>query len=140
MTNDDSGPNDVDTVTLRRSDVLARLAALTSTHADLVGRAAEVARAIEVEKALLRYFPAAGGDGAARPRTIREMLKVVMAEAGEPIRIRQMSDAIQERFGVSVARTSISPILRKMLLRGDVEHIGDKWTLAGPATPKGSQE
>ena len=130
MNNDDSKPVLDDTVTLKRADVLARIAALTSEHDGLLARAGEVAHAIEVEKALLRYFPASTFLAAERAPTIREMLKEVMAEARTPIGIRQMIDAMQERFGATVARTSISPILRKMLVRSEVEHIGDKWALA----------
>lgn len=133
MTQDDSGPPAEQSVTLRRSDVEARIASLADRHTALIAEAERIAREIEVEKALLRYFPGGDGhgdEGAARPRTIREMLKAVMGEAGMPIGIRQMIDAMQARFGTTVARTSISPILRKMLGRGEVEHVGDKWTLA----------
>lgn len=127
----DSEPGPDVSVTLRRSDVLARIATLTGEHDALAARLSDVARAIEVEKALLRYFPGNGDEGgAARTRTIREMLKEVMGDAGEPIGIRQMIDAMEASFGATVARTSVSPILRKMLGRGEVEHIGDKWTLA----------
>ncbi|GEM71365.1 hypothetical protein SAQ01S_11310 [Sphingomonas aquatilis NBRC 16722] len=135
MDNDDSEPGPDVSVTLRRSDVLAKIATLTDEHDALAARLADVARAIEVEKALLRYFPGGEGEAAARTRTIREMLKEVLAQAGEPIGIRQMIDAMKASFGATVARTSVSPILRKMLGRGEVEHIGDKWTLArGEAT------
>lgn len=135
MTQDDSRPAGEQSVTLRRSDVEGRIASLTGRHAALVVEAEQVAREIDVEKALLRYFPGGvvGGDdggAAARPRTIREMLKAVMADAGVPVGIRQMIDAMQARFGATVARTSVSPILRKMLGRGEVEHVGDKWRLA----------
>ncbi len=130
MSNDDSQPGPDESVTLRRSDVLARIASLNGEHAALVARADEVARAIDVEKALLRYFPGGEGDASARTRTIREMLKEVIGEADGPIGIRQMIDAMRARFGATVARTSISPILRKMLGRGEVEHVGDKWKLA----------
>lgn len=109
---------------------MARIAALTGEHATLVARADEVARAIEVEKALLRYFPSGEVEAASRTRTIREMLKDVLGGAEGPIGIRQMIDAMHARFDVTVARTSVSPILRKMLGKGEVEHIGDKWTLA----------
>ena len=66
----------------------------------------------------------------ARARTIREMLKEVLGAADGPIGIRQMIDAMTARFGATVARTSVSPILRKMLGKGEVEHVGDKWRLA----------
>ena len=130
MNNDDSKPVLDDTVTLKRADVLARIATLTSEHVKLLAHASEVARAIEVEKALLQYFPNSTYVAAERAPTIREMLKEVMAEARAPIGIRQMIDAMQERFGAAVARTSISSILRKMLVRSEVEHIGNKWALA----------
>lgn len=130
MNTDDSKPIPDESVTLKRGDVLARIAALANEHAGLLARASEVAHAIEVEKALLRYFPTSTCLATERAPTIREMLKEVMAEARTPIGIRQMIDAMQERFGVTVARTSVSPILRKMLVRGEVEHIGDKWALA----------
>ncbi len=130
MNTDDSKPITDESVTLKRGDVLARIAALTNEHAGLLTRASEVAHAIEVEKALLRYFPTSTDLAAERAPTIREMLKEVMAEARTPIGIRQMINAMKERFGATVARTSISPILRKMLVRSEVEHIGDKWALA----------
>ena len=117
---------------------MATIATLTGEHATLVARADEVARAIEVEKALLRYFPGGEDDARARTRTIREMLKEVLAEAGGPIGIRAMIDAMQARFGATVARTSVSPILRKMLGRGEVEHVGDKWKLAETGEPEAS--
>jgi len=132
MTKDDS-PSPDQSVTLRRSDVEARIASLTGRHAALVAEADQVARDIEVEKALLRYFPAGEVDAPARSRTIREMLKEVLGEAHGPIGIRQMIDAMSARFGATVARTSVSPILRKMLGRGEVEHVGDKWRLAEAA-------
>lgn len=110
--------------------MLARIATMSGEHATLVARVDELARAIEVETALLRYFPSGEADLTSRTRTIRSMLKEVLAEAGAPIGIRQMMDAMQARFGATVARTSISPILRKMLGRGEVEHVGDKWKLA----------
>lgn len=138
MTEDDSPASPDQSVTLRRSDVEARIALLTGEHAALVARADEVARAIEVEKALLRYFPGGDGDAAARTRTIREMLKEVLGDADGPIGIRQMIDAMRARFGATVARTSISPILRKMLGKGEVEHVGDKWKLAQAAEPEAS--
>lgn len=109
---------------------MARIEQLTAEHAALVARAEGVARAIEVEKALLRYFPGGEKNADARGPTIREMLKEVLAEAGRPLGIRQMIDAMHARFGATVARTSVSPILRKMLGKGEVEHIGDKWKIA----------
>ncbi|HEX8402013.1 MAG TPA: hypothetical protein VF628_09945 [Allosphingosinicella sp.] len=130
MSNDDSTPIDGGSVTLRRSDVLARIASLKDEQAALLAHASEIERTIEIEKALLRYFPGSEHDTPARTRTIREMLTAVMAEAAAPIGIRAMIDAMQRSFGVTIARTSISPILRKMLGRGEVEHIGDKWRLA----------
>lgn len=130
MSNDDSTSPDDQSVTLKRSDVLARIASLTEEQAALVARAGEIARAIEIETALLRYFPGGERDAPARTRTIREMLKVVMADAGAPIGIRTMIDAMEKSFGATIARTSISPILRKMLGRDEVEHVGDKWRLA----------
>lgn len=137
MTTDDS-PSPDQSVTLRRSDVEARIASLTGRHAALVAEADQVARDIEVEKALLRYFPAGEVDATARARTIREMLKEVLGEADGPIGIRQMIDAMRARFGATVARTSISPILRKMLGKGEVEHVGDKWKLAEATGPEDS--
>ena len=136
MSNDDSHPGPDESVTLRRSDVLARIATLSGEHATLVARVDEIARAIEVETALLRYFPGGEADATSRTRTIREMLKDVLAEAGAPIGIRQMIDAMQARFGATIARTSISPILRKMLGRGEVEHVGDKWKLGEAGQPE----
>lgn len=117
---------------------MARIEQLTGEHAALVARSEEVARAIEVEKALLRYFPGGGKDADARRPTIREMLKKVLADAGRPLGIRQMIDAMHARFGATVARTSVSPILRKMLVKGEVEHIGDKWKLAETPEPEAS--
>lgn len=130
MNNSDSKPDVDDSVTLKRADVLARITALTNEHAGLLTRASEVEHAIEVEKALLRYFPTSAYLAKERTPTIREMLREVMADARTPIGIRQMIDGMQERFGATVARTSVSPILRKMLVRSEVEHIGDKWALA----------
>ncbi|CAM3052174.1 hypothetical protein SPAN111604_01345 [Sphingomonas antarctica] len=118
--------------------MLARIATLSGERATLVARVDEIARAIEVETALLRYFPGGDADGTPRTRTIRAMLKEVLAEAGSPIGIRQMIDAMQARFGATVARTSISPILRKMLGRGEVEHVGDKWQLGQAGHPEAS--
>jgi hypothetical protein len=138
MTQNDSAAGPDVSVTLRRSDVEARIASLTGRHEALIAEADQVARDIEVEKALLRYFPGGGDEAGARSRTIREMLKEVLGDAGEPIGIRQMIDAMQARFGATVARTSVSPILRKMLGRGEVEHIGDKWKLAERAEPGAS--
>ena len=114
----------------------ARIADLTGRHAALVAEADQVARDIEIEKALLRYFPAGPGD--APGRTIREMLREVLGEAEVPIGIRQMIDAMTARFGATVARTSVSPILRKMLAKGEVEHVGDKWRLAEAAREEAS--
>ena len=116
--------------------MLAKIATLSGQHAALVARTDEVARAIEVQEALLRYFPGGEGGAGAGTRTIREMLKEVLADAGAPIGIRQMIDAMQTRFGVTVARTSISPILRKMLGRDEVEHVGDKWKLGQAGQPE----
>lgn len=130
MNTDDSKPIPDESVILKRADVLARITTLTSEHAELLARASEIAHAIEVEKALLRYFPTSRDLDTERAPTIREMLKEVMAEARTPIGIRQMIDGMQKRFGATVARTSVSPILRKMLVRNEVEHIGDKWALA----------
>ena len=114
----------------------ARIAELTGRHAALVAEADQVARDIEIEKALLRYFP--GGAGEGPTRTIREMLKEVLGDADGPLGIRQMIDAMSARFGATVARTSVSPILRKMLAKGEVEHVGDKWKLAGAVGPEAS--
>lgn len=130
MSNEESTPIDDGSVTLRKSDVLARIASLNDEKTALAARSAEIVRAIEIEEALLRYFPGGEHDAPARTRTIREMLKAVMADAGAPIGIRAMIDAMERSFGPTIARTSISPILRKMLGRGEVEHVGDKWALA----------
>ena len=128
MTQDDSPASPDQSVMLRRSDVEARIAELTGRHSALVAEVNQVARDIEVEKALLRYFP--GGAAGERTRTIREMRREGLCEAEAPIGIRQMIDAMVARFGATVARTSVSPILRKMLAKGEVEHVGDKWRLA----------
>jgi hypothetical protein len=72
----------------------------------------------------------------------RDMIKAVLShvcdEAGK-VSVSEMIAAIHERFGVELARTSVSPTLAKMEAAGEVDHVGRKWRLAvGSASADGS--
>lgn len=72
--------------------------------------------------------PAAGS--AKRP-THRAMLVDVLRDAPGPMGVRELIDAVRHRFGEAIERTSVSPLLRKLARRGEVEHVPDlaKWRI-----------
>lgn len=133
MAESDSSGGERDVLTLRRSEVLA----LIEAKEDEVVAADRLAAARRQELAALRsllgMFGARAGEipfpQGERP-TIRDMAKDVLRMSGEPMGVRQMINAIFDRFDRHVARTSLSPILKKMERRGEVRHVGDRWEIA----------
>ena len=63
--------------------------------------------------------------------THRAMVLQVLQDADGPLGVRQMMDAITEKFGEQVERTSLSPLLRKLAHKGEVLHMEAqaKWAL-----------
>lgn len=56
------------------------------------------------------------------------MVLEVLRASPEPMGIRAIMDAVKERFGETIPRTSISPLLRKLDDKGGtVVHVGDRW-------------
>lgn len=69
--------------------------------------------------------------GSAKRPTHRAMLVDVLRDASEPMGVRELIDAVQRRFGEAIPRTSVSPLLRKLARRSEVEHVPDlsKWRI-----------
>lgn len=67
----------------------------------------------------------------ARRPTHRAMLLTVMGEADSPLGVRGLIDAVKARFGETIPRTSVSPLLRKLAAKGEVVHDLDQatWSL-----------
>ena len=134
MERDDSIRDDSDVITISRRDAAGRQATLRKQLARLEREADEVRTELAALDAVLTYF-ARPVSPLAEGRTIREMATEVMTAAGGPVGVKEITDAIHERFGATVARTSLSPMLKKMELRGDVRHVGDKWLIGGGEDP-----
>lgn len=75
-------------------------------------------------------LPPVASAGGKRP-THRAMLVEVLADAAEPMGVRELIDAVENRFGEAIPRTSVSPLLRKLARRDEVEHVPDlaKWRI-----------
>jgi len=122
---------DLDDLYRRRDEAEERIARETRALASIRG-------AIQVVEEVLgltpRDAPQHGSAGStvvkARP-THRTMLTTVLAEAGKPMGVREMIDAVHARWGVTIPRTSVSPLLRKLADRGEVKHDGEnaRWTI-----------
>ncbi len=74
--------------------------------------------------------PPVASAGGKRP-THRAMLVDVLRDAPGPMGVRELIDAVQNRFGEAIPRTSVSPLLRKLARRDEVEHVPDlaKWRI-----------
>ena len=128
MESNDSHIAGQDVITVKRADVLARAGKLRVRLKQLEREADECRRELAIHDALLTCFaPAPPSD--ATGLTIREMAAKVLQVAGVPMGVKSILDAIRTRFGPSVARTSLSPILKKMERRGEVRHVGDRWEI-----------
>lgn len=56
------------------------------------------------------------------------MVLEILRASPEPMGIRAIVNAVEERFGETIPRTSISPLLRKLDDKGGtVVHVGDRW-------------
>jgi hypothetical protein len=66
-----------------------------------------------------------------RRRTHRAMLLTAMSRADGPLGVRGLIDAVQDQFGETIPRTSVSPLLRKLAAKGEVIHHPDDatWSL-----------
>lgn len=59
------------------------------------------------------------------------MVLEVLRASPEPMGIRAIMDAVKGRFGETIPRTSISPLLRKLDDKGGtVVHVGNRWAAA----------
>jgi hypothetical protein len=66
----------------------------------------------------------------AHGRTHKDMILEVLRNSPEPLGVADIIHAIRDRFGAEVSRTSVSPLLSKLDIRGGiVVHIDDKWTV-----------
>lgn len=84
----------------------------------------------------------------ARRPTHRSMIKQVLIDAPEPMGVRELIDAVLERFDEEIPRTSLSPLLRKLANKGELVHVPKdaKWRIGnaegeivsfrGPKAPK----
>lgn len=134
MERDDSIRDDSDVITISRRDLAARQSALRKLLARLEKEADAARTELAAVDAVLTHF-AKPVSPLAEGLTIREMATEVMTAAGVPVGVKEITDAIRERFGATVARTSLSPMLKKMEQRGDVRHIGDKWLIVTGEDP-----
>lgn len=122
---------DLDDLYRRRDEAEERVARETQALASIRG-------AIQVVEEALGLTPrdgpqqgaAASSVVKARP-THRAMLTTVLAEAEKPMGVREMIDGVHARFGVTIPRTSVSPLLRKLADRGEVKHDGEnaRWAI-----------
>lgn len=66
-----------------------------------------------------------------RRPTHRAMLMTAMSQAQGPLGVRGLIDAVQDQFGETIPRTSVSPLLRKLAAKGEVVHHPDDatWSL-----------
>lgn len=67
--------------------------------------------------------------------THRYMASAILRDADEPLKAADVISRISDRFGRRIERTSLSPLLAKLLSEGLVEHEGSSWriTEAGSA-------
>ncbi|MEG3161333.1 hypothetical protein U1763_12565 [Sphingomonas sp. LB2R24] len=120
---------------VRESDVRATIVRLEKEALDLEARAVRVRTDLAANQALLGYFPDRRQIG--DTPSIRDMALGVLDDTSRAMGVREIIDAIEARFGTRVARTSLSPILKKMEGRGLVEHVGTTWIMKGkgPSAP-----
>lgn len=63
--------------------------------------------------------------------SIRDMILQVLADAGTALTVTELRKAIEDRFGRTVERPSISPILSRMRASGEIRQEGDaRWSTA----------
>ena len=121
----------VRTLYLKEGAVRAAIARITADLTDARDRVASLEQELHAHKAVLTLFDDKYDDRfdpAEPPRTIRTMVRAVL-DAGGASRISGIIADIQDAFGVAVVRTSMSPVLKKMELRGEVVHVGQLWDL-----------
>lgn len=113
---------DLDELYRQRAEVSGRIARDTRMLAGLEGTILMV----EERLGLVAHDAETGGSQptkAAQDRpTHRAMLLRVLADTGEAMGVRQLIDAVKERYGEEIPRTSVSPLLRKLAERKEVVH------------------
>lgn len=63
--------------------------------------------------------------------THREMILQVLGASRAPLGVAEIIHAIKDRFGADVPRTSVSPLLGKLKMKGGIViHAGEKWTVS----------
>lgn len=129
---------DLDDLYRQRAEAADQLARLVA-QSDLTARKhAELDGAIHLMEQMLGLAsprdalerPTKAKASARRPSQ-RAMLIAAMIEADQPLGVRGLIDRVKMRFGVTIHRTSVSPLLRKLAAEGEVVHDPDgaSWTL-----------
>lgn len=122
---------DLDDLYRRRDEAEERVVRETQALASIRGAIQVVEEALGLTPRDDRQQGSAGSTVVKARPTHRVMLTTVLAEAEKPMGVREMIDDVHARFGVTIPRTSVSPLLRKLADRGEVKHDGEnaRWTI-----------
>ncbi len=119
----------------KRHSKVADLEKFTAQRASLLAEVKQLDVLIAATRAYIRELDIrdghAPGDRRLRgTQSIREMAVQVMRDAGHPMQVSDIREAIAARFGQQIERTSISPILSKLAQAGTLRHEDDVgWSL-----------
>lgn len=129
---------DLDDLYRQRAEMTDRAADLQRELSKTVVQGAGLDALIRMAEEQLGLVPARSSAASATPMrstarrpTHRAMLLTVMGEADGPLGVRGLIDAVKARFGETIPRTSVSPLLRKLAAKGEVIHHPDDatWSL-----------
>ncbi|WP_312781545.1 hypothetical protein [Brevundimonas sp.] len=119
----------------------AQKASLESEIATLQSKLSRVVAAIEALTAgdLFDEIQASYSRQRRAPGTLKQMAFTVLYEAGEALTAQQILQAIFEKFGQRIERTSMSPQLSRLGQDGVLLRNQNLW-LVNPERPVGSDE
>lgn len=120
---------------LDEGELRARLAEIQAERARLDARERAIIGALDLfENGIVdggSGSPGMEGPASSSVPSQREMIRQVLGGGEAPeLSVSEIIQAIAERFGSALPRTSISPTLAKLEAAGEVDHVGRKWRLS----------
>lgn len=114
----------------RRESKISELDRLLAERQHLLEQVKHVDGLIAATRAYIRELDVRSGRVPTDRRlrgamSIRDMALEVLGQSGGPMRVSEIRDQIETKFGQRIERTSISPVLSKMAQAGKLRHEDD---------------